>query len=134
MLVSRDVKAAHTSTWRGVEITHTALVPQVVLYESEVINEWLEETFPDPPMLPQEPLLRAKVGGHNTPAAACNTVAPRQTCVWHTTAQDAQAHVHRQQQQSCRVWVSDSCTGSSVQDAQGARAQAAATELPGVGV
>jgi glutathione S-transferase len=34
---------------------------QVVLYESEVINEYLEESFPDPPMLPQQHLLRAKV-------------------------------------------------------------------------
>lgn len=34
---------------------------QVVLYEAEIINEWLEEAFPNPPMLPQQPLLRAKV-------------------------------------------------------------------------
>lgn len=34
---------------------------QVVLYESEVINEYLEDAFPEPPMLPQQHLLRAKV-------------------------------------------------------------------------
>lgn len=39
-----------------------AVCLQAVLYESEVINEWLEEAYPDPPMLPQQPLLRAKVG------------------------------------------------------------------------
>jgi len=34
---------------------------EVVLYESEVINEWLEEQFPQPPLLPSEPLQRSKV-------------------------------------------------------------------------
>jgi glutathione S-transferase len=35
---------------------------QVVLYESEVINEWLEEQFPlHPPLLPQDPLARSQV-------------------------------------------------------------------------
>jgi glutathione S-transferase len=34
---------------------------QFVLYESEVINEWLEEQFPLPPLLPAHPLQRSKV-------------------------------------------------------------------------
>lgn len=33
---------------------------QFVLYESEVINEWLEEQFPLPAMLPDNPLLRSQ--------------------------------------------------------------------------
>lgn len=35
---------------------------QDVLYESEVINEWLEEVYQQPPMLPEDPLFRARVG------------------------------------------------------------------------
>jgi glutathione S-transferase len=31
------------------------------VYESTVINEFLEETFPDPPMLPRDPYERARV-------------------------------------------------------------------------
>ncbi|HJQ97546.1 MAG TPA: glutathione S-transferase family protein [Candidatus Polarisedimenticolaceae bacterium] len=31
------------------------------IYESTVINEYLEETYPDPPMLPKEPWERARV-------------------------------------------------------------------------
>jgi glutathione S-transferase len=32
-----------------------------VIYESTVINEYLEETYPDPPMLPKDPWERARV-------------------------------------------------------------------------
>jgi glutathione S-transferase len=30
------------------------------LWESAIINEYLEETFPEPPLLPEEPILRAQ--------------------------------------------------------------------------
>ena len=33
----------------------------VIVYDSTVINEYLEERYPDPPLLPQEPLARARV-------------------------------------------------------------------------
>ena len=32
-----------------------------VLYESEALNEYLEETHPDPPMLPADPVARTRV-------------------------------------------------------------------------
>jgi glutathione S-transferase len=32
----------------------------VIVYDSTVINEYLEEQYPDPPLLPQEPLARAR--------------------------------------------------------------------------
>ena len=33
----------------------------VVLTQSMAIMEWLEETYPDPPLLPRDPMLRARV-------------------------------------------------------------------------
>lgn len=42
-----------------------AVCLQVVLFESEVINEWLEEQYPHPAMLPQQPLARAQVRACN---------------------------------------------------------------------
>lgn len=50
------------AAWELTGDSSTWLVLQVVLYESEVINEWLDEEFPHPPMLPQQPLARAQVG------------------------------------------------------------------------
>lgn len=50
------------------------LYVQVVLYESEVINEYLEEVLPDPPMLPQQHMLRAKVS--STKAATPDQIEP----------------------------------------------------------
>lgn len=32
-----------------------------VLYESCIINEYLEEKYPDPPLLPHDPLVRARI-------------------------------------------------------------------------
>ena len=32
-----------------------------VLYESCIINEYLEDRYPDPPLLPSEPALRARI-------------------------------------------------------------------------
>jgi hypothetical protein len=46
---------------------------QFVLYESEVINEWLEEQFPQlPPLLPAHPLQRSKVRHKEEPAMVVN--------------------------------------------------------------
>jgi glutathione S-transferase len=48
---------------------------QFVLYESEVINEWLEEQFPQPPLLPVHPLQRSQVRWHVCAAAAAAAAA-----------------------------------------------------------
>jgi glutathione S-transferase len=32
-----------------------------ILYESCIINEYLEEKYPDPPLSPKDPALRAKI-------------------------------------------------------------------------
>ena len=51
---------------RFLEISRYGKVPAIVhdgneVYESAIINEYLEEVFPDPPLLPQDPGLRAQV-------------------------------------------------------------------------
>jgi maleylacetoacetate isomerase len=35
----------------------------IVLIQSPAILEWLEETYPEPPLLPKDPVLRAKIRG-----------------------------------------------------------------------
>ena len=34
---------------------------ETVLYESRIINEYLEEEYPEPPLMPKEPARRAKI-------------------------------------------------------------------------
>jgi len=51
---------------RFLEISRYGKVPAIVhggneIYESAIINEYLEEAFPDPPLMPQDPGLRAQV-------------------------------------------------------------------------
>jgi glutathione S-transferase len=51
---------------RFLEISRYGKVPAIVhagneIYESAIINEYLEEVFPDPPLMPADPGLRAQV-------------------------------------------------------------------------
>jgi len=51
---------------RFLEISRYGKVPAIVhdgneVYESAIINEYLEEVFPDPPLMPRDPGLRAQV-------------------------------------------------------------------------
>ena len=51
---------------RFLEISRYGKVPAIVhagneVYESAIINEYLEEVFPDPPLMPADPGLRAQV-------------------------------------------------------------------------
>ena len=41
----------------------TLMVDGVPIAQAAAILEWLEETYPDPPLLPADPLLRARVRG-----------------------------------------------------------------------
>lgn len=55
----------HQQDWY-LKLNRRAVVPtlidgDVVVPESNVINEYLDERFPDPPLMPQDPLGRAKV-------------------------------------------------------------------------
>ena len=51
---------------RFLEVSPYGKVPALVhngqtIYESRIINEYLDEVFPDPPMMPEDPVLKAKV-------------------------------------------------------------------------
>jgi len=51
---------------RFLEISRYGKVPAIVhdgneVYESAIINEYLEEVFPDPPLMPRDPGVRAQV-------------------------------------------------------------------------
>jgi glutathione S-transferase len=51
---------------RFLEISRYGKVPAIVhdgneIYESAIINEYLEEVFPDPPLMPRDPGLRAQM-------------------------------------------------------------------------
>ena len=43
-----------------------------VIYESAIINEYLEETYPGVPLLPKNPLQRARVFGSITAIPVCS--------------------------------------------------------------
>ena len=51
---------------------YLAINPGAIITQSLAIIEWLEETYPEPPLLPKEPLRRAKVRAFAM-ALACDT-------------------------------------------------------------
>jgi maleylacetoacetate isomerase len=63
--LTKDGGQQKTDAYRGVN--PQALVPSLltddgdVLTQSPAILEWLEETYPEPPLLPRDPLVRAHV-------------------------------------------------------------------------
>jgi glutathione S-transferase len=59
-----EVDLANKPAWFE-EVSPYSKVPvlkhgDAVIYESTIINEFIEETWPDPPLLPSDPALRAK--------------------------------------------------------------------------